>query len=472
MPIQQLPLMKGVGKDFTSADYIDYLPVNLLATPKEVLNASGYMRSFPGIEHFSDVNGISRGAEYNTAQNAVYRVCGGNLYKGKIPVGNIDGSGRVSLAHSRTSQAVIVNGQVVLYRYDGTTKTVDNWPVSSTYTQYELGSARDIVRVRGRYIWSKDGTDSFFISDLEDESHPDRNSAEYRAESQPDGIIGLGVWRDFVVCFGTSTTEFFTLTGATTAGAALYVNNPSYFVPKGIAGTHCKCQYLDAFAIISNPATGAPSVYLMESGQVKGIATASIEKIIRSYSADDLAQGVMESLRFDSHELLIIHLPQHVLVYDAAASQNGPQWTVLKTGLADDVYRAIDFFYEGNTITCGDKLNPVTGQCKFDASSQYGQQQEYLLYTPLFKADNARLFDLELESSTGVAQIAEKMFISATTDGINHGREQLIPWNAPFRYDQRPIWSRIGRVRKNIAFKIRIVTSAPVTLSGCQVRIE
>ncbi|HHI3365293.1 TPA: packaged DNA stabilization protein [Escherichia coli] len=31
MPIQQLPLMKGVGKDFQNADYIDYLPVNMLA---------------------------------------------------------------------------------------------------------------------------------------------------------------------------------------------------------------------------------------------------------------------------------------------------------------------------------------------------------------------------------------------------------------------------------------------------------
>lgn len=472
MPIQQLPLMKGVGKDFTSADYIDYLPVNLLATPKEVLNAAGYMRSFPGIEKRDDVSGVSRGADYNTAQNAVYRVCGSSLYNGSVLVGSVGGSGRVSMAHSRTSQAVIVNGQIILYRYEGSTKVMENWPVSSGYTRYEIGTARDIIRVRGRYIWSKDGTDSFFISDLEDESHPDRNSAEYRAESQPDGIIGMGVWRDFVVCFGTSTTEFFSITGATTAGAAIYVNNPSYFVPKGIAGTHCKCQYLDAFAIISNPATGAPSVYLMESGQVKIIATSSIEKIIRSYTADELATGVMESLRFDSHELLIIHLPNHVLVYDAAASQNGPQWSVLKTGLADDVYRAIDFFYEGNTITCGDKFHAVTGQCKFDVSSQYGERQEHLLYTPLFKADNARLFDLELESSTGVAQLAERMFISATTDGINHGREQLISWNTPFRYDQRSIWKRIGRVRKNIAFKIRIVTGSPVTLSGCQVRAE
>lgn len=64
MPIQQLPLMKGVGKDFRNADYIDYLPVNMLATPKEILNSSGYLRSFPGIAKRSDVNGVSRGVEY------------------------------------------------------------------------------------------------------------------------------------------------------------------------------------------------------------------------------------------------------------------------------------------------------------------------------------------------------------------------------------------------------------------------
>ena len=342
----------------------------------------------------SDVAGTSRGAEYNTSQNAVYRVMGGNLYKGDSSVGDVAGASRVSMAHGRTSQAVCVNGNVVEYRYDGTTKTIANWSVDSGFTQYELGSARDVTRLRGRYAWAKDNSDSWFITDLEDESHPDRYSAEYRAESQPDGIIGIGTWRDFIVCFGSSTIEYFSLTGTTTVGAALYVTQPSLMVQKGIAGTYCKTPFADSYAFISHPATGAPSVYLIGSGQASPIATATIEKIIRSYTAGELAAGVMETLRFDSHELLIIHLPRHVLVYDVSSSQNGPQWCVLKTGLYDDVYRAIDFMYEGNQITCGDKLEAIKGQLQFDISSQYEKQQEHLLFTPLFKADNARVFDL------------------------------------------------------------------------------
>ncbi|END4067073.1 hypothetical protein ABL385_004694, partial [Escherichia coli] len=201
--------------------------------------------------------------EYNMAQSAVYRVCGGKLYKGESEVGDVAGSGRVSMAHGRTSQAVGVNGQLVEYRYDGTVKTVSNWPTDSGFTQYELGSVRDITRLRGRYAWSKDGTDSWFITDL-----------------------------------------------------------------------------------------------------------------------------------------------------------------------------------------------------------------EHLLFTPLFKADNARVFDFEVESSTGVAQYADRLFLSATTDGINYGREQMIEQNEPFVYDKRVLWKKVGRIRKNIGFKLRVITKSPVTLSGCQIRIE
>ncbi|MCT7057262.1 packaged DNA stabilization protein gp10, partial [Salmonella enterica] len=97
----------------------------------------------------------------------------------------------------------------------------------------------------------------------------------------------IGTWRDFIVCFGSSTIEYFSLTGATTAGAALYVAQPSLMVQKGIAGTYCKTPFADSYAFISHPATGAPSVYIIGSGQASPIATASIEKIIRSYTADE-----------------------------------------------------------------------------------------------------------------------------------------------------------------------------------------
>ncbi|MEX9849905.1 packaged DNA stabilization protein [Providencia huaxiensis] len=597
MPQVKIPLARGLRKDPHTADYIDGLPVNMLATPKEVLNAAGYLRSFPALVKLRDADGVSRGVQFNTKNSTVYRVCGSKLYQGANAIGDIQGKDRVSLAHSGVSQAVAFGGKLKLYRYDGEVKELTNWPeeevvkkgytrdvkkwthksgnddfvsltkddidgsltlkitpkasdgvlgevieipeyqfgakqsqdkpeaekpyltdiivnglkrtgnkitieykfnydktipdntvkptdttefvmtqevleVVNKYPQYDLGDVVDVARLRGRYIWLQKGGERFGITDIEDESKPDRYRPFQTAESQPDGIIALGTWHDALICFGSSTIEYFAPTGSSNANSMIYAAQPAYMVQMGIAGRDAKCKFVDSYAFISNPANGAPSVYLLGSGTASAISTASIDKIIRSYTADELSGAVMESVKFDGHELAIIHLPRHTLCFDGTGSQQYPQWCILKTGLYDEPYRAIDFVYEDNQITVGDKKSGLVGKLAFDKSSQYDQQAEHILYTPMVKSDNARVFDLELEASTGVAQIADRLFLSATADGINFGREQMIDQNAPFRYDMRAIWRRVGRVRKNIGFKIRVITKSPVTLSDLSMRVE
>jgi hypothetical protein len=475
MPIQQIPLMKGLNKSPVTADYIDALPENMIAVPKPILNSNGYLKSFPGIKKRNDVAGLSRGAMFNSHENAVYRVLGNALYKGQSQVADatIEGTSRVSMACSYTSQAVAYEGKLSLYRYDGTVEQFGNWDSSSGYISYELGEVSDICRNRGRYIVSKKNSDTFFVTDSVEESKPDRYAAKYIAQSQPDGIIGIDSWRDFVLCFGTTTTEFFVLTGASSGiGAALYAPQPNMMIQIGIAGTHCKTKFADGHAIISNPATGAPSIYIIKSGAYQPIATASVEKIIQSYTAEELSRSVLESTRFEGHQFLIVHLPTITLIYDAAVTEGGAQWSILKTGLGDKVYRGIDFVYENNSITCGDRLENVTGELDSSISSQYGQDSEHVLYTPLIKADKARVFDLELETSSGVTQRANSLFISATTDGINYGIEKIAGHNKPFVYDSRILWRSVGYVRKNIGFKFRVITNYPVVLSGLQIRLE
>lgn len=470
MPIIQLPLMRGIKKD-SSIDYIDALPINMLATPKEVLESAGYLRSFPGLAECMKVNGISRGALYNTQNNQVYRVLGNALYSGEKQIATIKGDDRVSMAFSYNSHAVVTKGRAFLYCYDGETKQLSNWE-STDYLSYPIDEITDICRFKSRYILATANSDTFYVTDLEDESKPDRYRAAYRAESQPDGIQAVDVWRDFIVTFGTATIEFFALTGAADALSSIYVAQPSLMIEKGIAGKHCKAKFSGSFAFISHPSTGAPSVYMMDSGNATQIATATIEKILRGYTEAELSEAVMESLRFDSHELLIIHLLRHTLCYDLAASQSGMQWSILKSGLKNDVYRGIDFVYENNKITLGDKKEGVIGSLDFQSSAQYGELSECILYTPMLKVGGGRVFDFELESSTGAPHYADTLFISITPDGVTYSPERLVSHNEPLRYDKRILWRRIGRIRRNIGFKVRVITKSPITLSGCQIRIE
>ncbi|MCX8965124.1 hypothetical protein EHW66_08900 [Erwinia psidii] len=588
MPTIQLPIVKGKGKNARIADYVDLLPVNMLAVPQQVLNAAGYMRSFPGQVKTADVDGVSRGAEYNTKQSQVFRVAGSKLYADGADLSvTVPGSERVSMAHSYNSQGIAADGQLLFYSYtDKTLTALDNWSSTVTtqegyektlsawthtasgndafyvpeesqdgkititltptksdgttgeaitvsesewgseqsqdepdsgpwlsevlvsgsktsgsivtiswtfngggtdatavsvdlaveevtldYAQYEIGTVRDICRNRSRYIWVKDGSDNFGITDLEDETHPDQYRPFYRAESMPDGIQGVASWRDMVVCFGTATTEYFSLSGSSSTSDAVYISQPSLMVSIGIAGTHCKCPFGDAFAVLSHPATGAPSVYLIDSGSKTAIATPTVEKLISGYSADELAEGVLESVRFNGHELLIIHIPRHTLCFDGSASGDSPQWCILQSGLYGDVYRGIDLVWDGDAVTAGDKNEGITGKLDFALASQYGEVAELILYTPLAKADNSLLFDFEIETAAGLALYAERCFISVTTDGCNYGREQLIPSDSRYRYDRRIIWRRVGRCRKNIGFRLRFVTSTPAALAYCQLRI-
>lgn len=481
--IIQLPLIKGQGKNPNTSDYTDFLPVNMLAVVNPVLNAAGYMRSFPGITKTADVGGLSRGGEYHTKDNLVYRVLGPSLYAGsKKTNALIPGKNRVSLAHSQNSQGVATEGKLLLWNTkENGLKTLENWPQEKTKTgkpkrdspaQYEIGHVRDICHNRGRYIWVKDGTDTFGVTDLENESHPDRYRPFYRAESMPDGIQGVESWRDMVVAFGASSIEYFSLTGRTGVTDPIYMAQPAFMVNVGIAGTHCKCQYKDSFAIISHQAHGAPSVYLIDNGSKQCIATREIEKILASYSAEALATAVMENVRFDTHDLLIIHLPNGVLCFDGGANTGSPQWNSLKTGLYNEPWRGIDLVWDGEAITLGDKREGITGKLDFTCFSQYGEPQECVLTTPLIKADNALLFDFEIESVTGQALHAEHCFISATPDGLHYGREQLIPSNQYRRYDQRILWRRVGQCRKNMGFKLRFITDTPVSLAQCQLRIN
>lgn len=588
--VVQLPLVKGEGKSRYSMDWLDRLPVNMLPVAKSVKGANGYLRMFPGIEKKIDADGISRGVHWNTVQDKPYRVMGEKLYLGSVDTGfNVPGGDRVSMAHSRESQAVSVGGRLLLYAYDGTVKEFSNWPETETvpaesnviyqkthdangdkitltasqtngelvlnitpingsntkgaivtlnesdwstgksqtapttgipyltnvtvsgakfpgatltinYTfnanggnvtdvskiewvqnipesvktnaQYYWGDVGDVCRLRGRYVFAQKDTDTFWVSSLEDESHPDLVAPAYRAESMPDGILAVREWRDYVLLFGSATIEFFGLTGDANN---ILRSQPSYMVRYGVAGQFAVCDYMDSFGFVSNPARGQSSVYIMsgQGGSATEIATYHIKTILSEYSSDELKVTVCERLYFKNHKLLIIHLPRHTLVYDAESSQQiGPTWFVLKTGLNDDAYRGIDFVNEGGEITVGDLKDSVLGKLTDNLSSQYGIDQELILYTPMIQTENAIVSDFEIDANTGVDTVVSHVFVSTTEDGINFGMEKQVNYDAPWHWLSRTLWRRVGRVRTQMGFKIRMVGATPATMANCQVRLD
>ena len=582
MPEIQIPLVKGQGKSSKNADYVDLLPTNIVPIVGEAEGAAGYFRFWPGITKLADVNGVSRGSHWNTVKDAVYRVMGGKLYLGQSEVADVPGSGRVSMAHGRNSQAVSVNGELRLYGYDGTVKTVTNWPASEvfpgetktiqttqhnkdgdtlkvtasneageltltvtptnggnvkgaplsisesqwstgvsqpapaagtpyitdlkvsgvkfagatllvTYTfnanggsatdisklvwvqvtqdttvpnaQYNFTPIGDVCRIRGRYVFAQAGTDTFWLTSLDDESKPDLVAPAYRAENMPDGILAMREYRDFILAFGSSTIEFFKLTGNS---ENLVQFASSYMVPIGIAGQFCLTEFAESFAFITSPARGQVIVAVMGQGVYNQISDRNTNKILAGYSKDELAGSFIESLKTEDNQFLILHLPRHTLVYNATSQL----WNIIKTGLGDGVHRAIDYRNEGDVVTCGDKLAGFIGVQDQTTSAQYGEDQEIILYSPLINAERSLMFDMQITANSGLASEVRRIFVSSTADGINYGPEKPIEFDGPWQWLRRAIIRKVGQVVLRIGFKLRIVGATPCTLSNLRARIE
>lgn len=582
MPEIQIPLVKGQGKSSKNADYVDLLPTNIVPIVGEAEGAAGYFRFWPGIAKLADVNGVSRGSHWNTVKDAVYRVMGGKLYLGQAEVADVPGSGRVSMAHGRNSQAVSVGGELRLYGYDGTVKTVTNWPASEvfpgetktiqttqhnkdgdtlkitasnepgeltltvtptngnnvkgsplsisesqwsagvsqpapaagtpyitdlkvsgvkfagatllvTYTfnanggsatdisklvwvqvtqdttvpnaQYDFSPIGDVCRIRGRYVFAQAGTDTFWLTSLDDESKPDLVAPAYRAENMPDGILAMREYRDFILAFGSSTIEFFKLTGNS---ENLVQFASSYMVPVGIAGQFCLTEFMESFAFITSPARGQVIVAVMGQGVYNQISDRNTNKILAGYSKEELAGSFVESLKTEDNQFLILHLPRHTLVYNATSQL----WNIIKTGLGDATHRAIDYRNEGDVVTCGDKLAGFIGVQDQATSAQYGEDQEIILYSPLINAERGLMFDMQITANSGLASEVRRIFVSSTADGINYGPEKPIEFDGPWQWLRRAIIRRVGQVVLRIGFKLRIVGATPCTLSNLKARIE
>lgn len=471
-----LPLVFGTGRNRKTLDYVQNFPVNMIPVAREIKQANGYMRSWQGLEKISDVDGVSRGVLFNTYDNKVYRAMGGVLYRGGDSFADISGLGgrnRLSMAHSRTTVATVIDEVLTLFSYDGTVNTMTNWPESSANpTSYDWGVPQDLIRLRGRYVWSQADSDTFWISDIENESHPDRTAAAYRAESMPDGILALRSWHDYVLAFGSSTVEFFALTGDS---AQVYASQPAYMLNLGIAGQWAVCRYLDTMAFLTGPASGIATIMVMASsgGSANDIGNKQVKEVLSQYTAEQLAETVLESITTTDGSYLIVHLPDDTLVYDAGASSAmGIQaWSFLKSSVSSSsgAYRAIDFCNEGQTITCGDTIEGVKGRLSQETSGQYGADVEMILSTPLVDASLAILTDLELDVSLGAALPIRHIFVSATEDGVIYSPERLMRYDSALKLLGRAHLLKVGRVRTAVAFRFRLVGVAPASLSKCRV---
>jgi hypothetical protein len=452
-----LTFIKG-DKVSSKTDYRDALPVNMYAVRRPILGADGYMIQMQGLTQLGSGVGVDRGGFWNDQQQAHFRVSGGSLIKlstdgSIITIGSISGADTATLDSSFNTQAVCADGRFWLYDATNGFREV---------TDPDLGSPIDFCWIDGYYFFT-DG-EYIYHTDITNESVIDPLKFA-TAEFIPDYTYGVAKTEDNkVMVFGRYSIEYFV--NQATANFA-FTRVVSRALKIGIVGTHAKCEVAGKYFILGNRKEEAVSFHRIGVGQTEKLATREIDQILQGYTETQLADVVLESFESDGTSFVMVHLPNHVLMFNptiAAAAGVDQAWSIWKSDVLGDVpCRAKHGVFDRrlNQWVFGDKQDATIGLLDASVATQYGNIVEIELFTPFIYLEDQSVDELDIETIPGwTGSTDATVFVSMTYDGITYGLESSQMYGLPSQYGTRFIVRRLGYIDNWFAFKLRAASTS------------
>lgn len=447
----QIPLIKGDSVD-NSVDYRDSLPINMYAINKNILNSNSYMINFFGVESYADGKGVDRGSIWVSAEGfeGHYRVSGNSLISissgGVVTdLGEISGSGQVSMAYSFNNLAIVGGGNLYYYNKQKGLREI---------TDSDIGSPIDLVWVDG-YFFLTDGKD-IYHSDILNEEHflpLDFSNAQFI----PDASRGLGKNEDNeVVVFGEFSTEYFVNVGSNDFAFRRITQKAQKI---GILGTHCKVEMEGLWYTLARRKETAPSFHIISLGNEKVISTRETDKVLSSYTPDELSSVTVDSMVIDNVKFIIFHLPKDTFLFNASiAATTGSQnaWTILRSGKLPLRAKNPILDPRNGEWVVGDNKSISIGKLSNDTFNQYGELQEWYLFTPFLKLETLSINKFEIETVPGVSPDNDaQVFISQTTDGRFYGQDWIQLYGDNLDYQQRFYIRGLGYCRNWVGYRLR-----------------
>lgn len=461
----QIPVLNGTYTD-QDADFRSSYPVNLIPVPKDNGIAKGYLRPADGITPFTTGPGFDRGG-YNW-NGTHYRVMGTKLVSvsstGAVStLGDVGGSGQVSFANSFDRLAIASSGS--LFYLQGSTVT--------RVTDADLGIVLDVIWVDG-YFMTTDGT-SLVVTELNDPFAV--NPLKYgSSEADPDPVLGLLKIQNEVCAMNRYTIEVFDNIGG---DLFPFQRIEGAMIQKGIIGTHCACEFVDAIAFLGSGLNEAPAIYIGANATATKISTREIDQVLATFTEAELALSVLEKRIDKGHQHLWVHLPDRVLVYDLAGSTavQEPLWFYMTSGLDGfSQYPGRGLVWVHDRWNCGDPSSSRLGLLDSSLSTQYGDMARWEFGTTIiYNEGNGAVFhELELVCLTGHVALGINPTISTSysVDGETWSQEKFVNVGAIGERSKRIAWRRQGVMRNWRIQRFKGNSDAHISIARLEAQLE
>lgn len=465
----QVPILSGIVADKNS-DFRTRYPRNMVPVPKQLGMSQGFLRPADGLVLFATGLGKDRGAA--VFNGLMHRASGDKLITidaaGVITtIGTIGGSSQTTFDEGFGRLAIASNRN--LFYWDGTTL--------SQVTDTDLGVVLDVVWIDG-YFATTDGT-SIVVTDLNDPMSV--NPLKYgSSEADPDAIVRLLNIRDELIAVNRFTIEYFQNIGGTLFP---FQRIPGALISRGAVGTHAAVEFEGSIAFVGGGRNKGkvepPSVYLGANGITTPISTAEIDQVLQGYTDEQLAALVMEVRSDRAHRLILIHLPDQTLVYDAAASAFGGDlvWFSLTSSIEGlGLYRARNLVWCYGKWLAGDPTSANVAELVLDRSDQFGTVNGWDFCTLMLynEGDDAIVHEMELVSAPGRVALGKDptIWTSHSFDGETWSLERPVQAGKQGQRDKRIAWRGQGRVRNYRMQQFRGTSDAHLAIARLNMRIE
>ena len=462
----QVPILNGIYTD-TAGDFRVEYPRNMVPVILQSGISDGYFRPADGIVSLGTGPGIDRGGiEW---QGILYRVMGTKLVSISSTnvvtvIGDVGGTGQVTLDYSFDYLAIASGGNLFLYRPSTGLQQV---------TDPDLGTVVDVVWVDG-YFMTTDG-EFLIVTELNDPFSV--NPLKYgSAEADPDPVVALLKVRNEVYALNRHTIEVFDNVGGSLFP---FQRVEGAQVQRGAIGTHACCLFMESIAFIGGGRNEAPAVWLISGSNAQKISTREIDLILEEFTETQLSNVLVESRVDKGFRHLYIHLPDRTLVFDAEATTKAgmPVWFTLTSSLVgNSLYRARNLVWVYNKWVVGDPSSVSFGYLSDSLSSHWGVLNgwEFATIITYNKSLGLIFHEMELIALTGNAIFGTdpSIWTSYTEDGLTWSQERVCKAGLTGVRGKRLSWLQQGRMRQWRAQKFRGTSDAQLSVARLEARVE
>jgi hypothetical protein len=453
------------GDRVQDADYRDALPVNMYTVIRKVRDSDGYLINQPGISNFATTSGVDRGGFYSSRFNGHFRVTGLDFISidanGNVTtIGNISGSDQVNFTESFNNICIIADEKVWYYN-----------PTDGLVEQVGAGFAGTIDGefLNGVFLFT-DG-DNLYHTTLADETVI--NADDFAtSEISPDPTKSVArTPQNQAMVFDRFTISYFIFDGGDNFAFSVAQGKSTDI---GIVGTQCQTNINETFFILGGSRDDSLTLYQVSGTSKRKIATREIEKVLATYTEEELQNASLEVRGEDGYQFVHVNLPNDTLLFNYTVFQSlGAEfaWSILKTSVTStDGWLGINGIRDPRVKKWlyGDRFSARVGQLDNTISTLYGENVECLFYSPFVGVEDQSIDSIEIKTISGFTPEDATVAISLTYDGQAYGKEWFNLYGQPNQRAYRFIARRLGYVRDFVGFKFRAVTPSRLAFGALE----